>query len=206
MNARQRFVTWFNSLPAYGQAGAGWPILLFRKTETGNKYNLFPKNRFHVGSGTSAKIYTAPDGKQYVIGAFLSTRGDIYASNYGVWNRLSEWQVNFENIRQENNSNYNFQHLPGGSVWFWWRQIDEPENPFLMIYPSEEAELLSIAGFNRIPFDGDLIITETAKEPGTGGGQQTEIEQRKASSYGLVIIGFIGFVLLTGAALLLYKK
>src|SRR3989304_5738437 len=203
-----RFTTYFNSLPSYGNAGQGWDIMLFRKTDTGNKFNLYPKHRYRVGSGTSAKIITI-GGEQYIIAFFSPNNSNIYYSLPGIWSHLADWKVNFENIRVADSDHYNFQRLQVGQQYPFWRKLDDDTDPFIMIYPAEENQLLTQVGFNAIPYNGKPISVHVGKEPvieNTENTENTKLEERKSGSYLIYILLWVGVLVVIGLILIFSKK
>lgn len=200
-----RFNTWFASLPSYGEAGQGFTIMLWKKRNNG-KFKQYPCNRYHVGAGRTARVYTDRTGKQYIIAMFVNVGSNVYVSNAAAWAYLNGWcPAPASNV--ENNANNNFQRLSVAQAYPFWRELDQPENPFLMIYPSEENQLLSAAGFNRIPFDGDLIVVDTGRNPqDTNSNQTTTLEQRSASNTPVLIIAGFALLIVSGLILTLYKK
>lgn len=200
-----RFNTWFNSLPVYGETGQGFPVMMWERRNNG-KFKQYPCNRYHVGAGRTARVYTDRTGKQYIIAMFVNIGSNVYVSNAAAWTYLNGWcPAPASNV--ENNANNNFQRLTVGQVYPFWRELDQPENPFLMIYPSEENQLLTAAGFNRIPFDGELIDAAVGRDPlDNTNNQNTQVEQREAPASNFIIVAIIAFSAVAGIILLIVKK
>lgn len=138
-----RFDAFVNSLPSRGNAGEGWPKYLYEKKN--NKYKRYPTHRYHVGVGSSAKIYNDAAGQIIIAPFVLSDKPEVYdlipgsspsgGASYAPTAPLGTAATT----------------LSRGKTYYYWKWSNENLNDYWkLIKDSEKNQKLIDAGYELI--------------------------------------------------------
>lgn len=140
-----RFIQFFEALPAYGDAGQGWDIYLYEKKNNGG-YKLYPTHRYQIGVGRSAKIYTDPLGNQIVIAPFVFIdKPEVYLIYPGE--TPAGGMVYPQNVT---GSNAVVQTLTHGKIYYFYRFTDENYSDYWKLL-TQKNDLMIEAGYGGVP-------------------------------------------------------